>query len=422
MWESYQFDIVEIDWIFYIHIVVYALQLVWLFYALFAVHWWTSQSKLHPHLYPPILPCYMYITYFFGLCGVIGWVILRTLPTLDTYSIIPIAVSVLLFCIALDGGLRAGGRYTQLIEPGGSHGHMWGVKVVVYNGLSLMVTWVHALTMYSMASLLYDRGIISRHIAEYIAVGIMMAFLALWWTVDVFLTNRVSIGIVTPYLLTTTLFTMSLIKNIHKKNMHFTIGAAFVGLSSLLLLLKLCAMRQWECTKPAANDMYVLNKNKDIKKRPPSVTKKNPALLDPPPDYKGTGGGIQGMTGLPPFMKTTLPDELTIRNEILRSPPEDKACAVTSIRPAHSMDLPTRYTQSPISDSTKVEWINFSGSSTLPRQTGLPQHPARPSSEPPKDNGNCTLRFVQCSSTLPRMPPKKGKSTGGGEPLHVMRF
>lgn len=264
-WNRNRLDIVDTTWVFVLLVVIYSYQITWQVYALTAVARRTKTSKKSPLVNPPILPTPVLYCYVIGLAGVIGWLVLRDTPNLERWSMVVLAGSIVFLCVSIAMCLHAAAKYAVKLQSEGYGREVWALRILAHNGIALMTTWVVTLTMLTMAHLLDMYGYVSRDIAQYLAVGVIMAYLALWCSMDVFLTHHVTDYVVTPYMLTIVIFIMSFTRNFSEKNLHFSISAIFLTISSILLLLKLAVAlgRAWykgKSSKFASHDFSKVSK------------------------------------------------------------------------------------------------------------------------------------------------------------------
>merc|ERR1711894_333137 len=98
--------------------------------------------------------------------------------------------------------------------------------------------------------------------AGFVYLGVVMGYLGVWFTVDVFIAKDLLQALITPYIIISISLAAVLVKNIDKLDYYFTVSTVFLGFSLLIIMVKFCVMCWYN---RLVKDKYVVRSRQELK-------------------------------------------------------------------------------------------------------------------------------------------------------------
>ena len=246
-WEFYDLDILYVDWIQWIWVGIYVLQIFWVLYSFIALCRETKYGSLVMN--PPIMPSSIFFSYIPGLAATMGWLVLFDIRQYSAYSSILMMAATTFLCITMALSLHALKTYEEEAKAEGFLADVWAVRVIVQNCISSYGAWTAVVTCYTVAMIMYGFNLLEKDIAQYAALGVMMAYLLLWTGVDLFVTQYLTHFVLGPYLVFFIVFLQPFLRYYSGLNTYFVLATVFMGFTLLLFILKLIILVGRCCCK-----------------------------------------------------------------------------------------------------------------------------------------------------------------------------
>jgi hypothetical protein len=241
-WDHYEIDVVINAWQFPVWVAVYILQFLWLIYAMVILCRDTKVGSLIVN--PPIMPSSLFFTFIFALAGTMGWVVLFDMRDYFTWysAICSLATTIFMtFTVAIS--LHATNLYQDEVIEQGYACDVWTIRSMVQNAAAAYATWASVETTYTVGLILYETKLVNIEQSNYIILGIMMTYVIIFMTVDMFWGRQLSCLILSPYVIYIIGFAQPFIKFYGDDfNILFVLSAVFLGVTVAMLLLKLVLM------------------------------------------------------------------------------------------------------------------------------------------------------------------------------------
>lgn len=225
--------------VFYMWIVNYAVQIIWLLYALELSVRQTDNFQFLCER-PAVMPASVFIFFMLGLGANAGWLALFDLRDEWKYAPLALLASAVFLHISLGVSLTKLKKYEYFMYSRKLTEDVWLIRVFVQNGLGLYAACNMLVLFYNLLMEGEHYDIIDADKCVYAFVGIVMGYVIVWFVVDSFLARDSMRGLITPYAVC--IFALAMVVYHQKDDDSSTkfyvsvVSLAFAGIMSLIAL------------------------------------------------------------------------------------------------------------------------------------------------------------------------------------------
>ena len=229
-------------WIFYIWIVAYSCQVLWITVGLLA-NWCNCESgtKTRRWLHLHTTPLTVYVCVLVGgPPGILGWLFLFTSDRNDFVLYAPLCLlwALLFFHGALVISLGTLRRNLYTLLEVRAKAILFFSRILVQNGLGVITSWLTAVLFYNVALVLKLNEVLDLDGCRYVWLGLVALYVILGFLMDVFIGWGYTSHLLTPYIVTFLCLVQVVLQTMPEKGGAFIFAAVLTTLSCSFMLVK----------------------------------------------------------------------------------------------------------------------------------------------------------------------------------------
>jgi len=246
--DSYYIEITPAGWTFSIWGFIYVWQIIWLIYAIVNIFRRNSLGEriyLSPEMEPPVF----YFFYVLNMGCNLAWIFLFD-RRLVGWSLLPIALLPfsLYICIAISLiNLVKNGHYMMKI---GMNKDIWLSRFFVQNGLAFYATWVTIATLLNFSIMLSYRAGVDQSTSSTVSLCILAVEIVAWFILDVFVIEKYTRYLFSPYIVVNFALAGSLAKNFTPDNANSILSLCLLAVGMGATVVKVIMLFYRHKTRP----------------------------------------------------------------------------------------------------------------------------------------------------------------------------
>ena len=231
---------------------IYAWQAVWLLYGLTTICRRMRNTGSYLYVYPPLIPKLTYIFFILNNVVVTVWIFLWDREYLE-YALIALALSVAALYLAIFFTARQTLNYGVEFVNNGQAYELCLVRTLAHNGMSFFATWISIATLLNLGTVLAYRVNLDQVLASTIVLLILAGELVFWFIADLFLIEKATRYIFTPYIVVIVAALGGVLKgNFDATNANSLLTAVILGAACLMFVIKIAAV----CVRRKRKPLY----------------------------------------------------------------------------------------------------------------------------------------------------------------------
>ncbi|KAK3592747.1 hypothetical protein CHS0354_016503 [Potamilus streckersoni] len=247
--DKYYLNITPAGWTFSIWGFIYTWQALWLLYSTVLIFRKTDNGPAY--LNPEVLPPTLFMVYFINFGLNIAWLFLWDREIIAAaFPVLFLTAFTLYICLFLV--YRSTDKYaTALIKENRKY-DVWLVRLLVHNGLAIYATWTSVATLLNLAhTIAYKSSTpIDQNDASTVALSVLSAEIAAFYSTDIFFLDRYSRYTFTPYIVLIVALSGSVAKNYTYGTRNSIFIAVLLAIAIAMGIVKLVVLIWRHVTKP----------------------------------------------------------------------------------------------------------------------------------------------------------------------------
>ena len=200
--EEWQTDLqlFSTNTIFVMWVVVYLGQIIWLLYCVELTFQRSDKDEMLCTRPGPVpLNTMVFLVLALGMSAV--WSAMMDKPNLWSYSLLILLAVCTCAYLSLGTALHQLHRCHDYMYTHGYNAHTWLIRLFVHNAVGVYASWVTVMFLYYCTVMLHHYDKASGDVCRYLMVGLLAAFILIWFILDCFLIRAYSRGLVLPYVI-----------------------------------------------------------------------------------------------------------------------------------------------------------------------------------------------------------------------------
>ena len=206
----------------------------------------TTLRRTGPHgrylyVYPPLTPVLMYVSLFLNLVSNLTWIFMWDRQIIE-YSVIPSALMAFFLYCMLFFTLRATRDHESEFKKYDMMKEVWMVRMMLQNPMAFYATWVTIATLLNLSIAMHYRGGVDSQDSVTVLFCVLAVEVIGWFVLDVFVIDRYTQYIFTPYVVVIIALFGSLDKNWKPNRRNQIFSATLLGVVGVLTIVKFVRM------------------------------------------------------------------------------------------------------------------------------------------------------------------------------------
>ncbi len=224
-------------WIFYIWVILYVIQLVWILYGWELACRKTRAGNFFEHV--PVVPTIVYVLAVLSYAGFLGWLALWTSRDYLVYSPLVMLGSTICLYAAMALAVVSLKRYMAVLSNVSGGRYLWEVRLLVHNGLGVAATWATIVLFYSVVLAVEEAGMLPDATEGFIFLSLLGAYTVVWFTLDLSIAQTYVPHLLTPYAVLIVTLVMVLMKTGEGFTYYFIYAIVMLIVTAVLFLVRI---------------------------------------------------------------------------------------------------------------------------------------------------------------------------------------
>jgi len=182
LWARYDVYFTHSTWLFYIGSCVLIGQVLWLSYACVL----PCRARDENSVYQTFVISHSVLMMFaFSLASTLGWLFLWVEGTNVKYAAIFLLIAVVLSAICLVLTVFRLRRHQYKLIQMGHNYHVWAIRILVFNGLSSLFTFLSILLFYNIGAVLKEDALYDDITIVYLVMSLVALYTVVFFVIDV---------------------------------------------------------------------------------------------------------------------------------------------------------------------------------------------------------------------------------------------